>query len=127
MKKTLITVSLLLSSTLAFAQNDVVGLGAGTTSCKSFIDLVKSGKGLEKESTMLMFDSWMTGYVSGRNAQLNALNYDYVDLGKSRNLGNKLTQACETEIKNGNGKILIMIVAMRMFDEMYAADIKKSK
>lgn len=127
MKKTLITVFLLLSSTFALAQNDVVGLGAGTTSCKSFIDLVKSGKGLEKESTMLMFDSWMTGYVSGRNAQLNALNYEYVDLSKSRNLGNKLTQVCETEIKNGNGKILIMIVAMKMFDEMYAAEIKKSK
>lgn len=127
MKKILITLFVFLSSALAYAQNDVVGLGAGTTSCKSFIDLVKSGKGLEKESTMLMFDSWMTGYVSGRNAQLNALNYDYVDLGKSRNLGNKLTQVCETEIKNGNGKILIMIVAMRMFDEMYGVEIKQRK
>ena len=126
-KKVLFTLLFVLSSSLTFAQNEIVGMGAGTSTCKEMLDFVKSGKGAEKDSAMLLFDSWMTGYMSGRNAQLNALNYEMIDFTKSRKLANKLLQTCENENKRGNGKKLIMLVAEEIFEEAFNKNLQKKQ
>jgi len=126
-KEILFTLSFVFISSFTFAQNEIVGMGAGTSTCKGMLDFVKSGKGSEKDSAMLLFDSWMTGYMSGRNAQLNALNYEMVDFTKSRKLGNKLLQSCENEVKRGNGKKLIMLVAEEIFEETFNKNLQKKQ
>ncbi len=125
MKKSLAFVILCLSFSVVFAQKEVVMNGAGTMSCKKYMDTTQSVSGSDKELVTSMFESWIQGYLSGRNRQLDALGYKGVDIGHVEQLGAMLTFACGNAVKQGLGSTYLFIVIDKVFEEAFENKVKK--
>ena len=123
--KKFIALFISLSALNAYAQSDIVMLGAGTTSCNKFLDTFKSGPSKEKEMLKSMFETWIKGYLSGRNKQLDSLGYSQVDLGNVTQLGDVLVISCSNAIKQGYGTLPVSIVIDKVFEEAFDKKIRK--
>lgn len=119
MKKILTFVMLCMSLSLAFAQKEVVMTGAGTMSCKKYMDTIQSLSSSDKEIITGMFEGWIQGYLSGRNRQLDSLGYKSVDVGNVEQLGAMLTFACGNFSKQGLGTTPLFIVVDKVYEDAF--------
>ena len=113
-----------ISGVTAFAQNEIVMLGAGTTSCNKFLEALKSSPSNEKEMLKSMFETWVKGYLSGRNKQLDSLGYKKVDLGSVTQLGDVLVVTCDNAVKQGYGTMPVSIVVDKVFEEAFDKKVR---
>lgn len=107
------------------AQNETIVLGAGTRTCTLFLDDVRSSTEQDKEIILLGYETWVQGYLSGRNKQLDSIGYKQVDLVNVKQLGKLLTIACSEAIKQGYGNITVGLVIDKIFDKSYAIKSRK--
>jgi membrane protein DedA with SNARE-associated domain len=123
--KAFVVLMLSLSAATVFAQKEVVMTGAGTMSCKKYMDTMQSLSSSDKEIIAGMFEGWIQGYLSGRNRQLDVLSYKSVDIGNVEQLGAMLTFACGNAVKQGLGTTPLFIVVDKVFEEEFDKKIKK--
>ena len=124
MIKKLTCLLIAISAVTSFAQSEIVTLGAGTTSCNKFLESLKSSPSNEKEMLKSMFETWVKGYLSGRNKQLDSLGYKQVDLGSVTQLSDVLVFTCNNAIKQGHGTLPVSIVIDKVFEEAYDKKIR---
>lgn len=125
MKKIITTFILTLLAFYANAENPILMLGAGTTSCDKFLEALKSFPSNEKEMLKSTFETWVKGYLSGRNKQLDRLGYKKVDLGSVTQLGDVLVVTCDNAVKQGYGTLPVSIVIDKVFEEAFDKKIRK--
>lgn len=125
MLKKLTCLLLVISSLTAFAQSEIVMLGAGTTSCNKLLESLKNSTTSEKEVLKSMFETWIKGYLSGRNKQLDSLGYKQVDLGSVTQLGDVIVITCNNAVKQGYGTLPVSIVVDKVFEEAFDKKIRK--
>ena len=125
MKKVLAFVMLCLSLSLANAQKEVVMNGAGTMSCKKYMDTTQSLSSGDKEIINGMFEGWIQGYLSGRNRQLDVLGYKSIDIGNVEQFGAMLTFACGNAVKQGAGNTPLFILVDKVYEEAFDSKVKK--
>ncbi len=68
--------------------------GAGAMSCKKYMETLQKLNSSEKEMINGMYESWIQGYLSGRNRQLDILGHKNIDIGNVEQFGAMLTFAC---------------------------------
>ncbi len=125
MKKILITLSVCLSSTLAFAQKELVMTGAGAMSCKKYMETLQKLNSSEKEMINGMYESWIQGYLSGRNRQLDILGHKMIDIGNVEQFGAMLTFACTNLVKQGVGDTKLFLLVDRVYEDAFSNTEKK--
>ena len=124
MKKTIAALALCTSTFYANAQKPIFAIGAGAKTCAEYLDVVKSGSELDKELLVTVFDSWIQGYLSGRNVQLDSLKYKSVDLSKAENLGTTAIVLCKRATEQGRGDIPVGVVIGKVFQEAFDSKVK---
>ena len=107
------------------AQNEIVVLGAGTRSCSQLLDDVRNSSEQNKELVLIAYETWVQGYLSGRNKQLDSIGYKQVDLANAKQLGSLLTVACNEALKQGYGNIPVGLVVDKIFDKSYESKKRK--
>ena len=125
MKNIFTAILLMLSFTSVIAQNEVVIIGAGTKTCKQYMETTQNVSGNEKLLTDAMYVSWMQGYLSGKNRQLLSLGYKGVDIGKVEEFSAMLTFTCGNLVKQGKGTLVLFTVIDNLFEEGFDKKIRK--
>jgi hypothetical protein len=125
MKKILITLSVCLSSTLAFAQKEVVMTGAGSMTCKKYMDTVQPLNNNDKEIITNMYEAWIQGYLSGRNRQLDVLGQKMIDIGNVEQFGAMISFACVNLVKQGAGGTPLFMLVDKVYEDAFSSTGKK--
>lgn len=125
MTKKLIGLMLCLISFVAIAQKEVVMTGAGTMTCKKYMDTLQSLPNGDKEIITGMFEGWIQGYLSGRNRQLDVLGYKSIDIGNVEQFGAMLTFACGNAVKRDAGNTPLFLIVDKVYEEAFDNKVKK--
>jgi hypothetical protein len=125
MKKILIALSVCLSSTLAFAQKEVVMTGAGAMTCKKYMDTVQPLNNSEKEIITNMYEAWIQGYLTGRNRQLDLLGHKMIDIGNVEQFGAMISFACVNLVKQGAGGTPLFMLVDKVYEDAFSSTGKK--
>lgn len=79
----------------------------------------------DNETYELLYSTWVQGYISGRNKQLDSLGYKKVDLGSVTQLGDVLVVTCDNAVKQGYGTMPVSIVVDKVFEEAFDKKVRK--
>lgn len=125
MKKIIVAFTLLLSVTSTFAQKEAVMIGAGTNTCKEYMEATQNVSENEKILATGMYVSWLQGYLSGKNRQLMELGYKAVNIGNVEEFGAMLTFTCANAVKQGKGSVRLFLVIDNAFEEDFKNKVKR--
>ena len=123
--KKLLLLLLLFGALNVKAQNEVVVLGAGTRTCSQLLDDVRNSSEQDKEVILLAYATWVQGYLSGRNKQLDSLGYKRIDLANLTKLSELLVISCKDAVNQGYGIITVDLVIDKLFDKFYVKKTRK--
>jgi hypothetical protein len=125
MKKLFVGFMLCVSAVTVFAQKEAVYTGVGVYTCKQYVEKTQSNNGVEKELLIGMIESWLQGYLSGRNRQLDVLGYKPVNIDSVKQLGAMLTFACANVAKTELEALPIFMLIDKVYEENFASRVQK--
>jgi hypothetical protein len=125
MIKKLFGLMLFLISVLAFAQKEVVMTGAGTMTCKKYMETIQPLNSSEKEIITSMYEHWIQGYLTGRNQQLAVLGHKMIDIGNIEQFGAMISFACVNLVKQGAGGTPLFMLVDKVYEDAFSSTGKK--
>lgn len=116
MKKIITTFILSLLAFYANAEKPILLLGAGSRTCNQYIeDLIKTNN----ETYELLYSTWVQGYISGRNSQLELMKYKAVNLDPTIKISSMLQKYCLDTKNIGSGDVLLVTIADAIFKKEF--------
>lgn len=109
------------------AEQKTVIVGAGTSTCKQFLESFNNGNIEEENPIRTGFVSWAQGYVSGRNKQLDSFDYKMKLIPGSDEYWNILIYGCKKAKAQNQDEILLSIMLDQLFSDVFSKNLIKKQ
>ena len=117
MKKIIATFALSLLTLCTNAENSILLLGAGSRTCNQYIEDITFKT--NNETYELLYSTWVQGYISGRNSQLELMKYKAVNLDPTIKISSVLQKYCLDTKNIGAGDVLLVTIADAIFKKEF--------
>jgi hypothetical protein len=124
MRKAIYIIFLIYSCNV-FAEQKTVIVGAGTSTCKQFLESIQEGTLEEENPTRTAFVSWAQGYVSGRNKQLEYFEYKMKLIPSQSEYWNILTFGCRKAKSLNNEEMQLSTMLDQLFSDVFSKNLIK--
>lgn len=109
------------------AEQKTVIVGAGTSTCKQFLESFNNGNIEEENPIRTGFVSWAQGYVSGRNKQLDSFDYKMKLIPGSDEYWNILIYGCKKAKAQNQDEILLSSMLDQLFSDVFSKNLIKKQ
>ena len=109
------------------AQQKTVMVGAGTATCKQFLESINNGNIDEDNPKKIGFVSWAQGYISGRNKQLEKFDYKMKLIPGEQAYWNILVYGCQKAKAQNNEEMLLSTMLDDLFSEVFGKNLIKKE
>ena len=110
-----------------FAVKKTVLVGAGTATCKQFLESIQHGNIDEENFTKTGFVSWAQGYISGRNKQLEHFDYKMKLIPGEHEYLNILIFGCRKAKAQNNEEIPLSTMLDDLFSDVFGKNLIKKQ
>jgi len=109
------------------AEQKTVIVGAGSSTCKQFLESFNNGNIEEENPIRTGFVSWAQGYVSGRNKQLDSFDYKMKLIPGPDEYWNILIYGCKKAKAQNQDEILLSSMLDQLFSDVFSKNLIKKQ